>query len=148
MHIYPYICVHVCAYIYVCVCVCVKYFLIDRLHKLCGGYQNRMYTCLKVNKAGWKFCVNRVGDMLERIVTTRITWASGKLYNDWRFSATGWEGNRWKSSETLRSSGRWSYGRRPRVKRQRKVWIVRDSLKSKASRIPKERRKGSLAKAL
>ena len=33
--------------------------------------------------------VSYMGGMLERNVTTKIAWASRKLYNDWRFSTRG-----------------------------------------------------------
>ena len=53
-----------------------------------GGKQN-VHLCLKINKTRQKCHVNCVGGMPKGNVATRIASASGKLYNDQRFSTKG-----------------------------------------------------------
>ena len=61
-------------------------FPFDRRRKL-RGYQNRiLHLCLKVYKTRWKCHANCMCGILEGSVTTRIVWATEKLYNDRRFS--------------------------------------------------------------
>ena len=61
-----------------------------------GGKQ-KMHLCLKVNKTQKKCHMNCVGGMQEGSVTTKIAWASGKLYNHWIFSTRGENGGEWRS---------------------------------------------------